>query len=297
MHNKSDFYGHNFVPFVGVVEDVIDEAYVKVRVFGIHPFDKMKVRTDQLPSALVAYPTTGGQVSSGSISHNLEIDAWVMGYFVDAPFYMQPIITNVVQGTTYSMSNGSSGGGEFVGQGNVNIDITATTNIPGGSNIEKTYNFVVAKLKAEGFTGDHHIAASAVAGVLMLETTGINPAIVGGYKGRAWGICQWLGTRREQLFSKFGQTKRLDQQLDFMWWELNNTERRAKGLWLRATNLPDAVDGFCNFERAEEMRNGRVDRTHSNYKKRLAFAYQVYNTIKPSATITTPSTVGSGTMV
>lgn len=304
MHE--DNYASSMQLFVGVVEQVIDEAYVRVRVFGVHPLDRAAVPTETLPTALVVYPVCGGQVTGGSISHNLQTDSWVIGQWLDYPMCQQLIVTGVIQGTDYSMSVYGSQGGEFVrqgsdlgdetdtGSGDGGVDSTVTTNIPGGSNIQKTYNYVVTKLEAEGSSSDPHLHASALCGVLMLETTGINPAVVGGFKGRAWGICQWLGDRRAQLFRKYGRTKRLDQQLDFMWWELNNTERRAKGLWLRATNLPDAVAGFCMFERAEEVRNGRVSRAHSNYKKRLAFAYQVYNSIRQTGVATSGTTAPGG---
>ena len=293
-----DFYGANANWFVGVVEEVIDESYVRVRIFGIHPtIDKDKVRTDQLPPALVLYPTSGGQVSSGSSSHNIQVDSWVKGSFADYPICMQPMVEFVVQGTDYSGSNYASQGGEFVNEGSTegtngdpgNVDTGATTNIPGNSNVQKSYNYITAKLQSEGSSRDTHIHASAACGVLMLETPGINPNVVGGYKGRAWGICQWLGSRRDMLFRKYGRTKRLDHQLDFMWWELQNTERRAKGLWLNATNLPDSVAGFCMFERAEEVKNGRVIRSHGNFQKRLKYAYQVYNSIKQ-----TPAQSGGG---
>lgn len=281
-----DFYGESSNWFVGVVEEVIDEAYVRVRIFGIHPTDKEKVKTNQLPPALVLYPTSGGQVSSGSSTHNIQVDSWVKGIFADYPYCMQPMVEFVIQGTDYSGSNYSSGGGEFVGDGdsgsNPTVDVNATTNIPGNSNVQKSYNYITGKLQAEGGSSDTHLHASAACGVLLLETPGINPQTVGGYKGRAWGICQWLGERREALFRRYGRTQRLDHQLDFMWWELQNTERRAKGLWLSATNLPDAVAGFCMFERAEEVQNGRVVRSHGNFKKRLQHAYNVYNSTKPT---------------
>lgn len=283
MSQKLGYFSDNFAPLFGVVEEIIDETYVRVRCFGIHPLDKTKVGTDQLPPALVLYPTTGGQVGGGSLTHNLEVDSWVYGFFTDYPLCQQPVITNAIQGGAYSMSAYKSNGGEFVGEGsnNPDVDITSTMNIPGGSNLEKSYNYVYAKLSQEGSSHDPHLHTSALCGVLLLETPGINPQVVGGYKGRAWGICQWLGDRRKQLFSKFGQTKRLDHQLDFMWWELNNTERSAKGAWLRSTNLPDAVAGFCAFERAEEWtRRGTVNRAHGNYKKRLQYAYSVYNSEK-----------------
>lgn len=279
-------YTQEMKPFYGVVEEVIDESFVRVRIFGIHPIDRTKVQTHQLPRALVLYPTTGGQVGGGAISHNIEVDSWVRGEFVDYPYCMQPVVTHVIQGSSYSMSSYKSQGGEFVGQGvadtgeNPNVDETATTNIPGGSNREKAYNYVYAKLQAEGSSSDPHLHTSALIGVLLLETTNINPATVNSIG--AWGICQWLdeGRRRSMFFEKYGKSKRLDHQLDYMWWELQNTERRAKGLWLRATNLPDAVAGFAAFERAEEYIKGRVIRSHPNFKKRLQFAYQTYNSQK-----------------
>lgn len=284
-----NYFKDSYAPLVGVVEEVIDEAYVRVRCFGIHPIDKELVPTDMLPPALVTYPTSGGQVAAGSLTHNIEVDSWVIGFFLDYPYCMQPVVTAVIQGAAYSMSTYKTGGGEFVGQGATDTDVfegtpgvdtEATLKIPGNSTIEKTYNYVYNKLTSEGSSKDPHLHTCALIGVLMLETPNINPTVMGGYKGRAWGICQWLGARRQQLFDRYGRTKDLSQQLDFMWWELNNTERRAKNLWLQASNLPDAVAGFCMFERAEEVHNGRVNRGHGNYKKRLQYAYQAYNSLK-----------------
>jgi hypothetical protein len=278
------YYGNSIQPFFGVVEELLTESYVRVRIFGIHPIDRSMVPTDMLPPALVLYPTTGGQGGGGSLSHNLEVDSWVMGYFLDHPLCMQPIVTATIQGGTYSMSNSDYGGGEFVGQGGIGdnpaVDTTSTMSIPGGSTIEKSYNYIYSKLKAEGSSKDPHLHTCAALGVLLLETPNINPQVVGGYKGRAWGICQWLGSRRKQLFAMYGMTKDLGNQLDFMWWELNGTESRAKSAWLRATNMPDAVAGFCAFERAEEWQNGRVNRGHGNFKKRLQYAFRSYNSIK-----------------
>lgn len=271
-------YSDHSKNFFGIVKEVIDETFVRVFIFGVHPLDQSKVDISDLPKAQVLYPTTGGQAGSGSIQHNLEVDSWVYGFAVDE-MWTQLFIISAVQGTMYSMSTYDSNGGEFIGDGGGDIDITETTNIPGGSNIEKSYNYVYEKLLREGSSSDPHLHASACLGVLLLETSGINPAVVGGYKGRAWGICQWLGSRRKQLFAKFGRTKRLDQQLDFMWWELNNTEKSAKRKWLSATNLEDATAGFAAFERAEEwdLKRGVIIRSHPNFKKRLRYAYQIYN--------------------
>lgn len=298
MSSSLNYFGDSIKPFFGVVEKKIDESYVKVRCFGIHPLDRTEVPTEDLPPALVLYPTTGGQVAGGALSHNIEEDSWVMGYFMDFPYCMQPIVTNVIQGAAYSMSTQPREGGEFVGEGDsqvgdVDSSTVGTLNLPGNSTVEKSYNFIYNKLQLEGSSNDPHLHTCAALGVLLLETSGINPTVVGGYKGRAWGICQWLGTRRDQLFARYGRTKRLDHQLDFMWWELNNTERRAKSAWLKATNMPDAVAGFCAFERAEEWQNGRVNRNHGNFKKRLKYAYQSYNTLKFSGgTVASPQSRG-----
>jgi hypothetical protein len=278
----SDFYGNGTTWFTGVVKRVIDESYVQVRIFGVHPIENQTdVDDSDLPKALVLYPTTGGQAGSGAPTHNIQVDSWVVGIFADPKFKMQPIILGVVQGTDYSMSTQGSNGGKFVGNddsgtgdiGNSN----ETINIPGGSNVEKTYNFVSDMLKKEGVT-DTHLLASALVGCLMLETTNINPQTVNSIG--ATGICQWLGPRKKQLLAKYGKNYTLENQLSFMWWELNNTERAAKKKWLGATNMPDAVAGFCTFERNEMMQYNpmRVNRAHPNYKKCLKFAYGIYNT-------------------
>jgi hypothetical protein len=291
--STTDFYGDNFKWFVGVVKAVIDENLVQVRIFGVHPTEnQVDVDDSDLPYAIVTYPTSGGQSGSGTSTHNLQVDSWVVGFFVDPAFCMQPVILAVLNGGEYSSSTYGSNGGKFVGEGGksssqnpTDIDITATTNIPGGSNVEKTYNYTYAKIKAEGTSADPHLHASALVGCLQLESSQhINPAIEGGYKGRAWGICQWLNPRRAQLFNKFGPTKQLDQQLDFMWWELNNTEARAKKAWLSATTLPDAVAGFEMFERNEmyNLRTGTINRGSGLYKQVLSNAYKIYNSAKYS---------------
>lgn len=298
MQIDKDNYGSSFKPFIGVVEEAFDESYVRVRVFGIHPIDRSLVPTDKLPLALVIYPVTGSQVNSGSLAHNLQTDSWVLGYWVDYPYCQQPIVIGAIQGTDYSMSTYTSQGGEFVGQGGEGeftdaSYVNETTNIPGDSNVQKVYNYVTTRLQAEGVS-DTHMLASALVGVLMVESgPSINPGAVNSSSG-AYGICQWLGSRKTKLFARYGRTRRLDQQLDFMWWELNGLESTAKGRWLSATNLPDAVAGMATFERAEEWQRGRINRAHANYKRRLKFAYQIYNSIRQTGQAQTAAPRPSG---
>lgn len=297
----NDFYGTNHAWFAGVVAESVDETYVRVRIYGIHPiYDKTKVADNDLPLALVAYATSGG-----NSTHDLEQDDWVIGFFIDYPRCQKPIVTHKIEGTGESMSGYDKETGDFVpGQNDRNtsdsttsndsdtsdVSTTGTTNLTGGGNVEKSYNYIYDKLKSEGVS-DPHMLTSAWIGGMRVEHYPMDPAIEGGYKGRAWGICQWLGSRKAQLFKKYGRTKRLDHQLDFMWWELNNTEKGAKRKWLAATNMPDAVEAMSLFERAEDhnLRTGTIMRGHSVYKKRLKYAYEIYNTIKHTPTNTMPT--------
>lgn len=286
--NMDDFYGSKMVWFVGVVEKT-NETYVNVRCLGIHGLDNnTKVSGGDLPPAVIVYPVIGGQAGSGFGQHNISVGSWVVGFFADGESCQQPIVLGVIGDGVNSnlMSSNYTSGNEIPNpnESNTSIDSAATMNIPGGSNVEKTYNFCYQKL-TEMNDMNAHMHSSAITGVLMLESsTSINPAITGGYQGKAWGICQWLGSRKKALFSMYGATKDLSQQLSFMWHELNTTENASLRNLLSSKTLPDSVAAFCGFERAEEWNGalGICNRKHSNYKIRLKYAYQVFNSIKNS---------------
>lgn len=280
MSNHDDYYGTRFMPFFGVVEAIIDQSYVRVRVFNIHPFDdKSAVPTEMLPPALVLFPTGGGQVTSGAATHNLEIDSWVHGYFMDYPKCMQLIVTHVINGGDYSASTYASGGGEFVGQGSEDYPDqgeVGTLNLKGNSNMDKAYWYIHDKLVAEGASSNPAMHTAAAMGSLILETTTINPTAT---NGNTWGIAQWLGSRKRALIARYGgKTPRLDHQLDFMWWELNNEYRGTKANWLRATNLVEATAAFTRFESNEMYTNGVLNRAHPYFKRVLKYAMQTENT-------------------
>jgi len=286
-------------PFFGIVEEIMPSGHVRVRAFETHPFiNKEDVSTKFLPPALVLLPTTSGHVGSGDFGHNLEEDSWVRGEFLDYPVCMQPIITHVVKGGVFSMSQQDENRGEFIDNKELSIlpsksggadfenieeirkisdGVTPIKDV--GSNLKITYDFSY-DLASRYRSIDPHMHSSALCGVLLLETSNINPSVVNSIG--AWGICQWLGSRKKQLFVKYGKTKDLREQLAFMEWELNNTETVARNKWLAGKDLKSAVEGFCTFERAEEMigNTGRVDLSHSNFKKRFVFANQVYKTMR-----------------
>lgn len=67
--------------------------------------------------------------------------------------------------------------------------------------------------------------AAGLVGNLMRES-GMNPEAVNS-SSQAYGLAQWLGSRKKALFAKYGNHPTLDNQLDFIWSELNSTHRNG----------------------------------------------------------------------
>lgn len=104
-------------------------------------------------------------------------------------------------------SNGTSSGwsgGHYNGQGGYNAAAT-------GSNQSQ----IAAALKAAG------ISDSAAMGIMagIYSESKFDPNAIGP-KYKAYGIGQWLGTRRAQLFKKYGKNPSLANQIEFLIWEL-----------------------------------------------------------------------------
>lgn len=304
---SKEFYGMNFVPFVGIVKEVdSDNLRARVRVFGIHHMEDItNVSDGDLPWALIQYPV------DSTAAHTLRPGTWVGGYFVDGMEAQQPVITGQFGNGQSGPSNGgdifadrsigSNGEGNSGGSGGESGDgstaeplptTSATINLPGNSKIEKSYNYIYGKLVENNLSSNPHMHTSAMVGVLMTETYGSTwlggPANDlytgggGGYRGRAWGIAQWLGPRRAKFFSRYGQSTDLSHQLDFMWWELMNDETAARNRWLNANNLEDATAGASSFERNDAWQNGRINRSHEIFVKTYKYAQQIYNTMQPA---------------
>lgn len=94
------------------------------------------------------------------------------------------------------------------------------------NNTEHAFDFFVNK----GLTRSQ---SAGLVGNFVVESGSdpINPAAVQGGGGPGRGIAQWEGGRLTQLYSYANQRglawSSLRLQLDFVWWELMNTERRA----------------------------------------------------------------------
>ena len=92
-----------------------------------------------------------------------------------------------------------------------------------------------------------HQAAGIVGnfiGESNLDPNAVNPS------SGAFGLAQWLGSRKKKLISKYGKNPTFDQQLEFAWEELNGDEKFALNKLLQTQSVDEAVNSFMqHFER------------------------------------------------
>jgi hypothetical protein len=126
------------------------------------------------------------------------------------------------------------------------------------------YNFYLKK-------GLQPYQAASVVGNLMQEA---GVTISTQIKGKAdtmgsIGIAQWHSERKHQLLKMFPDNwHHLDSQLEFIWWELHNTETRAKRWFKKAKTLEDATFQFMD-------KYERPNKELAHYSKRVSYAKQV----------------------
>ena len=107
--------------------------------------------------------------------------------------------------------------------------------------------------------------AKGIYGNLMQESNGSATARS---KDGSYGIAQWLGDRKQRLFEMFGNNPTFQQQLDFIWWELNNTHKNALTSLREAESVEDSTRIFMNqFE--------KPNKNLANFDRRLRFAKQI----------------------
>lgn len=131
----------------------------------------------------------------------------------------------------------------------------------------KSYNFFLSR----GYPP--HVAA-AITGNLKHES-GFNVGIEGdkGYQGgSSWGIAQFRGERLTRLKQQYGNNwKNLDNQLAFVDWELNNTEKAAGNALKGAKNVFEAGQIMSDkYERPQlkyHQNKGRQKDVNEVYRK------------------------------
>ena len=122
-------------------------------------------------------------------------------------------------------------------------------------------NYIINYFINKGLTLNQ---AKGIYGNLMQESQG-NIRAISKDGNNSYGLAQWTGPRKEKLFSMYGSNPTAKQQLDFLWWELNNTHKDALDALRRTNTVSDATKVFMNqFERPHK--------DYANFSKRLKYA-------------------------
>lgn len=109
--------------------------------------------------------------------------------------------------------------------------------------------------------------AKGIYGNIMQESGGKHN-IVSRDGHNSYGLAQWTGTRKARLFSKYGTNPTVDQQLEYLWDELNSTEKGALDALRNTSTVADATKVFMQkFERPANWA--------ANFKNRLKHANSV----------------------
>lgn len=142
-------------------------------------------------------------------------------------------------------------------------EVTSYKSNPNTSGNQKiAYDFFINKgLKP------HH--AAGIVGNLFVESAGLNPKAENP-TSKAYGLAQWLGSRKKKLFAKYGNNPTFEQQLDFLWEELNGDEKFAFNKLLQTNSVKDATDSFMrHFERPSDKEMAQSISKRVKYAKTL----------------------------
>ena len=119
---------------------------------------------------------------------------------------------------------------------NTTEEYTPQTNYSVNQNLEGNKKMAMEFFQSKGLKP--HQAAGLV-GNLIRESS-LNPNAVNS-TSKAYGIAQWLGDRKKKLFSKYGNKPTFDQQLEFVWEELNSTHKKGLESLKSSLNVEEAA--------------------------------------------------------
>lgn len=154
------------------------------------------------------------------------------------------------------------------------------------NNREKAYKFFVEE---KGYSPE---IALGIIGNLMQESHASLKTDALGFDGTgSFGIAQWLGPRKEKLKQvRPDDFHTLEGQLEFIDWELNNTEKRAASKLKEADSIEDAALIFSKY----------YERPHKDYahnNKRVSFAKKLAEDLKIDLSGNQAEQVSSGDLV
>lgn len=128
-------------------------------------------------------------------------------------------------------------------------------------------------------------SASGLVGNLIRESQ-LQPNVVNKYS-KAYGIAQWLGDRKTKLFAKYGNNPTFEQQLQYVWDELNTTHTRGLQKLKESKTTEEAARnafGYYEFSVGPEGAVLAMNKYGQDGKKSLnegiQYANELYNSFK-----------------
>ena len=109
--------------------------------------------------------------------------------------------------------------------------------------------------------------AAGLVGNLMRES-GMNIGATNPNSG-AYGLSQWLGSRKTRLFKRYGYHPTFEQQLDYIWDELNTSHRRGLQMLRASKTVDDAARnafGYYEFSAGPEAAIRAMNSSGKNTK-------------------------------
>ncbi len=174
------------------------------------------------------------------------------------------IVSRIDDGQIYTIDARGKKKGIIESPLTVTSNITSVRRILNNSKGNHTTNYIVDYFVNKGLTRNQ---AKGIYGNLMQESGG-NISAKSSDGHNSYGLAQWTGSRKQQLFNKYGHNPSARQQLDFLWWELNNTHTDALKSLRQTTTVYSSTKVFMDkFERPHK--------NYTNFSRRLKFANSV----------------------
>lgn len=207
-----EYYGDETRWFIGTVLDINDPeelGRLKVRIFGIHSDNTQDIPASALPWAHVVAPITEGGSSGIGTNVGIKPLAQVYGIFIDGKNSQVPLILGSIP--------------KIESQRREAVDVKSikdpdNTELRGGTNIEKAFNFFISEEGGEftveqacGILGNYHVEN----GVNLRASKDFDPDASAVEKdgARAYGLAQWNDAPRAANYA--GGLTRYAELLDF----------------------------------------------------------------------------------
>lgn len=157
--------------------------------------------------------------------------------------------------------------------------------------IDQRKVYLIGKMREDGYS-DAQIAGTI--GSLMQESN-LDPTAVNSSSGAA-GISQWLGPRKQEFERQYGkrvQDSSFEEQVNYMLWELRNTEKRSGGLLRRA----DTAEKAAQIHAWEYERPGVAEANIERRQANAAAVLAAMGGVGRSAPAASPGVSGSASSV